>query len=159
MLPQSLMGPILIVVVVLSLLGQAFPLYTDYLWFQEVKLTSVFTTILWTKAVLALAAGLAFALLVYVNVRLAARSTSGDVLVELDDPFGLHPLLAEPFLNGDRVRLGLAHGSGHQGARDRDDMDDGNGAVERLRHADAVGKDDAIPRRPVYGYKNFHAQL
>ena len=97
MLPQSLMGPILIVVVVLSLLGQAFPLYTDYLWFQEVKLTSVFTTILWTKAVLALAAGLAFALLVYVNVRLAARSTSGDVLVELDDPFGLPSrLVIEP---------------------------------------------------------------
>ncbi|MBI2164691.1 MAG: UPF0182 family protein, partial [candidate division NC10 bacterium] len=77
--PQSLIGPLLIVLVALSLLGQAIPLYTDYLWFQEVKLTSVFTTILWTKAVLALAAGLAFALLVYVNVRLAARSTSGDV--------------------------------------------------------------------------------
>ncbi|MBI2000256.1 MAG: UPF0182 family protein, partial [candidate division NC10 bacterium] len=95
--PKSLIGPFLIVLVALSLLGQAVPLYTDYLWFQEVKLTSVFTTILWTKAALALAAALAFALLVYVNVRLAARSTSGDVLVELDDPFGLPSrLVIEP---------------------------------------------------------------
>ncbi len=97
MFPRSLAGPILIVVVVLGLLGQVVPLYTDYLWFQEVKLTSVFTTVLWTKAILALAAGLAFALLVYVNVRLAARSTLGDVLVELDDPFGLPSrLVIEP---------------------------------------------------------------
>lgn len=97
MTPQSFIGPFLIVLVALSLLGQVIPLYTDYLWFQEVKLTSVFTTILWTKAALALAAGLAFALLAYVNVRLAARSTSGDVLVELDDPFGLPSrLVIEP---------------------------------------------------------------
>ncbi len=94
---QSLIGPILIVFVVLGLLGQAIPLYTDYLWFQEVNLTSVFTTILWAKLVLAFAAGLLFAGFVYVNVYLAARSTSSDVLVELDDPFGLPSrLVIEP---------------------------------------------------------------
>jgi hypothetical protein len=34
MLPKSLIGPILIVFVILGVLGQALPLYTDYLWFQ-----------------------------------------------------------------------------------------------------------------------------
>jgi len=111
MLPQSLIGPILILFVVLGLLGQVMPLYTDYLWFQEVKLTSVFTTILWAKLALGFVAGLAFALLVYVNVRLAARSTSGDVLVELDDPFGLpsrlviEPLFRPPRRAGSGRRL------------------------------------------------------
>jgi len=95
--PRSLVGPAIIVLVVLAVLGPAVPLYTDYLWFQEVKLTSVFTTILWTRAALALVAGLIFAAFVYVNLLLAARSTSGDVLVELDDPFGLPSrLIIEP---------------------------------------------------------------
>ncbi len=97
MLPRSLVAPAIIVLVVLTVLGQTIPLYTDYLWFQEVKLTSVFTTILWARLALAVVAGLASALFVYVNVLLAARSTSGDVLVELDDPFGLPSrLIIEP---------------------------------------------------------------
>ena len=96
-MPPRLIGPILLVFIVLGLAGQLLPLYTDYLWFQEVRFPSVFTTILGTKAVLALAAGLAFALLVYVNVRVAARSTPGDVLVELEDPLGLPSrLIIEP---------------------------------------------------------------
>ncbi|MEK7204476.1 MAG: UPF0182 family protein, partial [candidate division NC10 bacterium] len=112
MQPRSFVVPVIIVLVLFSLLGQAFPLYTDYLWFQEVKLTSVFTTILWAKAALALVAGLAFAIFVYVNVLLAARSTSGDVLVELDDPFGLPSrLIIEPlfkrFLLPAALLLGL----------------------------------------------------
>jgi hypothetical protein len=113
---QSLIGPILILLVILGLVGQALPLYTDYLWFQEVKFTTVFTTILWTKFALGLVAGLAFALFVYVNVRLAARSTSGDVLVELDDPFGLpgrlviEPLFKRFLLPGSLV-LGFLAGS------------------------------------------------
>ena len=110
--PRSFVVPLIIVLVLFSLLGQVVPLYTDYLWFQEVKLTSVFTTILWAKAALALVAGLAFAIFVYVNVLLAARSTSGDVLVELDDPFGLPSrLIIEPlfkrFLLPGALLLGL----------------------------------------------------
>ena len=116
MTPQSLIGPILIVFVILGVLGQALPLYTDYLWFQEVKLASVFTTILWTKVALALAAGLAFAAVVYVNVYLAARSTASDVLVELEDPFGLPSrLVIEPlfrkFLLPGALVLGFLAGS------------------------------------------------
>jgi uncharacterized membrane protein (UPF0182 family) len=116
-MPQrSLVGPLLLVLVVLSLLGQVIPLYTDYLWFQEVKYASVFTTILWTKGVLALIAGLSFAVLVYLNVRVAARPTAGDVLVELDDPFGLPSrLVIEPlfkkFLLPGALVLGLLAGS------------------------------------------------
>jgi uncharacterized membrane protein (UPF0182 family) len=112
MQPRSFVVPVIILLVLLSLLGQVFPLYTDYLWFQEVKLTSVFTTILGAKAALALVAGLALAIFVYVNVLLAARSTSGDVLVELDDPFGLPSrLIIEPlfkrFLLPGALLLGL----------------------------------------------------
>ena len=36
MLPRSLIGPIVLGFLALNLLGQALPLYTDYLWFQEV---------------------------------------------------------------------------------------------------------------------------
>lgn len=120
MLRQSLIGPILIMLVILGALGQLLPLYTDYLWFQEVKLASVFTTILWTKLALALAAGLAFAVVVYVNVYLAARSTASDVLVELDDPFGLpsrlviEPLFRKFLLPGSLV-LGFLAGSAASG--------------------------------------------
>jgi len=80
------------------------------------KLASVFTTILWTKLALGLAAGLAFAAVVYVNVYLAARSTASDVLVELDDPFGLpsrlviEPLFRKFLLPGTLV-LGFLAGS------------------------------------------------
>jgi uncharacterized membrane protein (UPF0182 family) len=97
MIPRSLIGPILLVFVALNVVGQALPLYTDYLWFQEVKLASVFTTILGMKILLGLCVGLAFALLVYLNVRLAARMRGGDVLVELEDTFGLpSPFVIEP---------------------------------------------------------------
>ncbi|HWU40521.1 MAG TPA: UPF0182 family protein, partial [Candidatus Acidoferrum sp.] len=113
---QSLIGPILAVFVILGVLGQVLPLYTDYLWFQEVKLVSVFTTILWAKIALGLVAGLAFAAVVYVNVFLAARSTASDVLVELEDPFGLPSrLVIEPlfrkFLLPGALVLGFLAGS------------------------------------------------
>jgi uncharacterized membrane protein (UPF0182 family) len=116
MLPQTLIGPILIVFVLLGLVGQAVPLYTDYLWFQEVNLVSVFTTMLWIKLVLGLAAGLLFAVIVYVNIYLAARSTASDVLVELEDPFGLPSrLVIEPlfrrFLLPGALVLGFLAGS------------------------------------------------
>ena len=79
MLPRSLIVPIVLGFLVLNLAGQILPLFTDYLWFQEVKLTSVFTTILWYKVVLGVAGGLIFALVIFLSVRLAARSR-GSVL-------------------------------------------------------------------------------
>ena len=99
MLPRSLIGPILVVFVLLNVAGQVLPLYTDYLWFQEVKLVSVFTTILGLKLLLGIAGGLLVALFLYLNVWLAARPTSGDVLVELEDPLGLPSrLVIEPLV-------------------------------------------------------------
>ncbi|HEX7513878.1 MAG TPA: UPF0182 family protein, partial [Candidatus Methylomirabilis sp.] len=99
MLPRSLIGPILVVFVLLNVAGQVLPLYTDYLWFQEVKLASVFTTVLGLKLLLGIAGGLLVALLLYLNVWLAARPTSGDVLVELEDPLGLPSrLVIEPLV-------------------------------------------------------------
>ena len=99
MLPRSLIGPILVVFVLLNVAGQVLPLYTDYLWFQEVKLVSVFTTVLGVKLLLGIAGGLIVALFLYLNVWLAARPTSGDVLVELEDPLGLPSrLVIEPLV-------------------------------------------------------------
>jgi len=97
MIPRRLIGPIVLGFLALNVIGQIFPLYTDYLWFQEVKLLPVFTTILKTKLILGALAGLVFAFLVYVNVRIAAGGRGSDVLVELDDPFGLPSrLIIEP---------------------------------------------------------------
>lgn len=97
MLSRSLVGPILIVFIALNLASQVLPLYTDYLWFQEVGFTSVFTSILWTKILLGLAVGTLFALFLFINIRLAARATPGDVLEEVEDPLGLPSrLIVEP---------------------------------------------------------------
>ncbi|MFA5027814.1 MAG: UPF0182 family protein, partial [Candidatus Methylomirabilota bacterium] len=89
MASRSLVGPLLVVFVALNLLGQALPLFTDYLWFQEVGYTGVFTTILQTKVLLAVFVGLLFALVVFLNVRLAARPTPASILAEPEDPLGL----------------------------------------------------------------------
>ena len=97
MLPRSLIGPIVLAFLALNLASQALPLYTDYLWFHEVAFASVFTTMLWYKVALGVAGGLIFALVLYLNVRLAARSKGGDVLIELEDPLGLPSrLVIEP---------------------------------------------------------------
>jgi hypothetical protein len=115
MLPRSLIVPIILIFLALNVVGQALPLYTDYLWFQEVKLTSVFTTVLWYKLVLGVCAGAIFAGFLYLNVRLAARSRAGDVLMELEDPLGLPSrLVIEPlfrrFLLPGAVVLGILAG-------------------------------------------------
>lgn len=98
MIPRQLIGVVLLVLFLgVNFLGYALALYTDYLWFQEVRFPAVFTTILWSKVLLGAAAGLAFAILVYFNVRLAARMQGGDVLTELEDPLGLPSrLVIEP---------------------------------------------------------------
>ena len=115
MLPRSLIAPIVLGFLALNVVGQALPLYTDYLWFQEVKLASVFTTILWYKVLLGVAGGLLFALILYVNVRVAARHRAGDVLMELEDPLGLPSrLVIEPlfrrFLLPGALILGILAG-------------------------------------------------
>ena len=115
MAQRSLVGPLITLFILISIGGQVVPLYTDYLWFQEVNLTSVFSTILWLRVLLGVIAGTAFALFVYLNVRLAAHSPAGDVLMELEDPLGLPSrLVIEPlfrrFLIPGSLVLGLMVG-------------------------------------------------
>ncbi|MDE2060329.1 MAG: UPF0182 family protein [candidate division NC10 bacterium] len=89
---------LLLLLVVFVLASQTVPLYSDWLWFQEVKLSKVFLTILTTQLTLAIAFGLAFSVLVYVNLFLASRFTTTDVLLEVEDRFGLPSrLVIEPY--------------------------------------------------------------
>ena len=52
---------------------QVIELYTDWLWFDEVRFSNVFSTILWTKAVLSAAAGLLVFLVLYLNLLMTCR--------------------------------------------------------------------------------------
>src|SRR5574337_205954 len=79
---------LLFLLVVFAVGSQTVPLYSDWLWFQEVKLTKVFLTVLTTQLTLAVAFGLTFAGLLYVNLYLASRLTTTDVLLEVEDRFG-----------------------------------------------------------------------
>src|SRR5574337_770181 len=89
---------LLFLLVVFAVGSQTVPLYSDWLWFQEVKLTKVFLTVLTTQLTLAVAFGLTFAGLLYVNLYLASRLTTTDVLLEVEDRFGLPSrLVIEPY--------------------------------------------------------------
>jgi uncharacterized membrane protein (UPF0182 family) len=65
---------LLLILVVLGLVGQAVPLYTDWLWFQEVGYAGVFVTILTLRGWLFLGVGLGTFLFLYLNLTLAART-------------------------------------------------------------------------------------
>jgi len=80
---------ILLGLVVLIVVGQAVPLYTDWLWFQEVGFTTVFTTRLAVSGQLFLGLGLAVFVFLFVNLSVAARTAPPDVLWELEDQLGL----------------------------------------------------------------------
>ena len=69
-----LLGPVLVVLAVLLLLGGvAVSFYTDLLWFRSVDYTQVFTTVLTTKLLLFVGFGLLMAVLVGANVYVAYR--------------------------------------------------------------------------------------
>ncbi len=75
--------------IVLTGLGQAVPLYTDWLWYGEVGFTQVFTTVLSLRGWLFLGTGGVVFLFMYGNLWVAARTAAPDVLWELDDQLGL----------------------------------------------------------------------
>ncbi len=75
--------------ILLSLVGQAVPLYTDWLWFQEVGYTAVFTTRLTLSGWLFLGLAAAVFVFLFVNLSVAARTAPPDVLWELEDQLGL----------------------------------------------------------------------
>ena len=69
-----LLGPVLVVLAVILLLGGVgVSLFTDLLWFRSVDYTSVFTTVLTTKLLLFVLFGVLMAVLVGANVAVAYR--------------------------------------------------------------------------------------
>jgi uncharacterized protein len=84
--------PIILAVIALlafAVLGQAVPLYTQWLWFQEVGYLQVFTTSLSLKGALFLAVALGVLVFLYANLTFAVRTSAPDVLWELEDQLGL----------------------------------------------------------------------
>jgi uncharacterized membrane protein (UPF0182 family) len=75
--------------ILLTGVGQAVPLYTDWLWYGEVGFRQVFTTVLSLRGWLLLGAGGVVFLFMYGNLWVAARTAAPDVLWELDDQLGL----------------------------------------------------------------------
>src|SRR6266545_4947745 len=66
-------GVLVGVFLLFTLLGWGIDAYTDYLWFNEVHFTEVFTGVLVTRLVLFLVIGLLMALIIAVNLYLAYR--------------------------------------------------------------------------------------
>src|SRR5438046_4115626 len=75
--------------VALGLVGEIVPLYTDWLWFQEVGYTGVFLTTLKLRGSLFTAVAVVVLVFLYGNLTFAARRARPDVLWELDDQLGL----------------------------------------------------------------------
>ncbi len=80
---------LLLGLIVLALVGQTVPLYTDWLWFQEVGYARVFVTILTLRGWLFIGVGLGTFLFLYGNLAFAARTARPDVYWELEDQLGL----------------------------------------------------------------------
>ncbi|MBI1847597.1 MAG: UPF0182 family protein, partial [Candidatus Rokubacteria bacterium] len=78
-----------LVFVGLGVIGQIVPLYTDWLWFQEVGYTRVFVTTLEYRGWLFTAVAVAVLLVLWANLTVAARTARPDVLWELEDQLGL----------------------------------------------------------------------
>ena len=70
------------VLILIVFFGQAISLYTDWLWFQEVGYTEIFTATLTFKLILGLVFGGLFSLLLYFNIKLAAKG-GGDCIAFL----------------------------------------------------------------------------
>src|SRR5258705_1521531 len=75
--------------VALGLVGEIVPLYTDWLWFQEVGYTGVFLTTLKLRGSLFTAVAVVVLVFLYGNLTFAARRARPDVLWELEDQLGL----------------------------------------------------------------------
>ncbi|MDQ1732921.1 MAG: uncharacterized protein QOK10_3080 [Pseudonocardiales bacterium] len=71
---KILIGVLVSFIILLSLLGSAARVYTNWLWFGELHYRGVFSSILWTRVVLFLVFGTALAVIVGANVYLAFRA-------------------------------------------------------------------------------------
>jgi uncharacterized membrane protein (UPF0182 family) len=94
------------ILILLIFFGQAISLYTDWLWFEEVGFTRIFTTVLTMKVALTLFFGGLFAAILYFNIRIAARTPSGvrfldqENIIELPSPELVDPLLRRLLVPG-----------------------------------------------------------
>jgi uncharacterized membrane protein (UPF0182 family) len=96
--PQPL-ALLVVALVLLALVLELVPLYTDWLWFQEVGYTQVFLTTLSLRGSLFGAVALVVAVFLWLNLTIAARTAAPDVLWELDDQLGLPGrLVIEPLI-------------------------------------------------------------
>lgn len=92
--------------ILLLFFRQAIGLYTDWLWFQEVGYTPLFTRILFSKTVLGLASGALLALILYVSLKLAAtpptrfRYSAQENVIELPPLELVDPLFRRLLLPG-----------------------------------------------------------
>ena len=88
-----------VIFLVLISLRQLISLYVDWLWFEEVGYTQVFTTTLFFKTVLALLGAGVFALLIYANARIAARTVRGIRFLDQENFLDLpRPELIDPLV-------------------------------------------------------------
>jgi uncharacterized protein len=86
--PQPIVVLIL-ALVVLGVLAQVIPLYTDWLWFQEVGYAPVFVKTLSLRGSLFTAVAAVVAVFLWANLTFAARAAQPDVYWELEDQLGL----------------------------------------------------------------------
>ena len=87
------------VLLLIVFFGQAISLYTDWLWFQEVGYTQIFTTTLTFKLTLGLVFGGLFFLLIYFNVKLAAHAPRNIRFLEQENAIELpSPELVDPLV-------------------------------------------------------------
>src|SRR6266849_3953310 len=80
---------LILVLVALGFVGQIVPLYTDWLWFEEVGYVAVFLKILSLRGSLFTAVAVGVLVFLYANLTFAARTARPDVLWELEDQLGL----------------------------------------------------------------------
>src|SRR5207247_1442047 len=106
---------LIVVFVALAFLAQLIPLYTDWLWFEEVGYAQLFLSILSLRGGLFTAMLLAVLVFLWANLTFAARTASPDVVWELEDQLGLpgrvviEPILRR-FLPGILVVIAIASG-------------------------------------------------
>ena len=97
---------LLILVVVVMFFRQVIGLYVDWLWFQDVGYAQIFATILSYKTMLGASSGGLFALLIYVNLKIASSASAGfrysgtDNIIELPPPELIDPLFKRLLLPG-----------------------------------------------------------
>ena len=97
---------VLILFLVVMFFRQAIGLYVDWLWFQDLGYSHIFATILSYKFLVGASAGALFALLIYVNLKIASSSTGGfryssaENIIELPPPELIDPILKRMLLPG-----------------------------------------------------------